>query len=64
MHELAIVKELPETAIEVLPALLLCKSCGKEFRLNDNIFICPECSSSDIRMKQEREIYLKNKEGE
>ena len=53
-----------EVAIEVLPAILFCKRCSKEFSLENNIFICPGCGSSDIEMKQGREIYVKSIEGE
>ena len=53
-----------EIAIEVLPAVLFCCSCKNESSLTDNTFICPGCGSSDIEMKQGREIYVKSIEGE
>ena len=53
-----------EIAIEVLPAVLFCSSCKNESSLTDNTFICPGCGSSDIEMKQGREIYVKSIEGE
>jgi hydrogenase nickel incorporation protein HypA/HybF len=53
-----------EIAIEVLPAILLCRSCGREFKLENNTFVCPGCGSSEIEMKQGREIYVKSIEGE
>jgi len=53
-----------EIAVEVLPAVLLCRSCTNEFNLEHNTFICPGCGSSDTEMKQGREIYVKSIEGE
>jgi hydrogenase nickel incorporation protein HypA/HybF len=58
------ISEGAEIDVEVLPVLLLCKTCGNEFSLADNTFVCTECDSSEIEIKQGKEIYVKSIEGE
>jgi hydrogenase nickel incorporation protein HypA/HybF len=38
--------------IEKVPILGKCRSCGREFEIEEYIFICPQCYAGDIEMTQ------------
>lgn len=37
-------------AIEEVPARIDCGGCGGEFQIDDPIFACPACGSTDVRL--------------
>ena len=44
--------------IETLPVKGCCNNCQKSFEVVEFIFICPNCSSSDINMNQGDELEI------
>jgi hydrogenase nickel incorporation protein HypA/HybF len=50
--------------IQEIPVVMECKSCGEEFKVEENTFICAKCASSDLVLKKGKEIILENIEGE
>ena len=50
--------------IEFLPVRMQCNQCSHEFEVNDNTFYCPKCNSSDLNLKQGKELLIKSIEGE
>jgi len=49
--------------IEV-PITVLCKACNKKTEVNDMIFVCPNCGSTDLDILNGKEIVLESIEGE
>lgn len=37
---------------------IYCDVCKEEFELNENVFLCPKCKSSDIKVIAGEELYL------
>ncbi len=58
----ALTKDTPlaesELRIETVPTRAVCRKCGHEFGVDDFVFICPRCESSqsDLISGQELEI--------
>jgi len=50
--------------IEKLPIIMICLDCKKEFKVQNQVYICPECSSVQLAMKSGRELIIENIEGE
>ncbi len=50
--------------IKVLKAKAKCKICSKDFAIEDYAFLCPECNSSDVEIKQGREMIIQTIEME
>jgi hydrogenase nickel incorporation protein HypA/HybF len=44
--------------IKMIRSKALCNSCGKNFRIKDLAYICPECSSADIKITAGREMIV------
>jgi len=42
--------------IEQVPVKGTCRSCGKDFEVNEFVFICPHCGSTEIDMTQGDEL--------
>jgi hydrogenase nickel incorporation protein HypA/HybF len=53
-----------ELIIEIVPVKMRCKNCGNDFELNDNLFACNFCDSSDLEIIQGKELFIKSIEGE
>ncbi len=49
-----------ELAIETLPIEGRCKSCKKEFPVEEYRFVCPECGHEDIEVLQGMELLVSN----
>ena len=58
----ATVRETPlartRLVIETIPILGVCRACGREFTVEDYLFICPACGGQDIRMAQGDELEI------
>jgi hydrogenase nickel incorporation protein HypA/HybF len=50
--------------IEILPVKMKCRICKDEFILDDDIFLCGRCGSSELDIIQGKELFLKSIEGE
>ena len=50
--------------VQELPVTMQCQTCRSEFLVEEQIFICPECSSTALHMLQGMEILLESVEGE
>jgi len=53
-----------ELIFEILPVVVVCRECRREFAIEDNIFICCNCSSSDMDIVQGKELFVKSIETE
>ena len=42
--------------IEQIPVKGKCRSCGKDFQIDDFVFLCPYCDSIDIDVMQGEEL--------
>jgi len=58
----ALVPETPlagaKLNIEEIPVRGNCRLCGKDFEVNEFVFVCPNCFSGDIEIKQGQELDL------
>jgi hydrogenase nickel incorporation protein HypA/HybF len=53
-----------ETDIEIIPVKMRCKSCGSNFQVDENSFVCIQCNSTDLEIIQGKELFIKSIEGE
>jgi hydrogenase nickel incorporation protein HypA/HybF len=53
-----------ETDIEIIPVKMRCKSCGSNFQVEENSFVCIQCNSTDLEIIQGKELFIKSIEGE
>ncbi len=58
------IAEGAELIIENVPVKMHCSGCGKEFTVEHNIFVCPECGSPRLELLEGQELIIKNIEGE
>jgi len=42
--------------IQWLPARGKCRVCGREFEIDDLVFLCPHCESADVELIQGEEL--------
>jgi len=50
--------------IEIIPVIMVCKDCGCEFNVSDNLFACHNCKSTDIEIVHGKELFIRSIEGE
>ena len=50
--------------IETVPLVARCSKCNVEFRVDENIFLCPECGDPAIKLISGRDLSIVNIEGE
>lgn len=50
--------------IEIIPVRSRCRMCNSEFNINDNVFLCNICRSTDLEIIQGKELFIKSIEGE
>lgn len=53
-----------ELGIEIIPVRLVCRICGEECSIRDNFFMCEKCASSDVEIREGKELFVKSIEGE
>ena len=58
------VAEDAELTIEIVEVRMYCKNCGNEFHVKDNLFACSNCSSTDLEIRNGKELFIKSIEGE
>jgi hydrogenase nickel incorporation protein HypA/HybF len=58
------VAENARVTIEIIPVKMKCIDCGNDFRVIDNKFACDVCGSTDLRIIQGKELFVKSIEGE
>ncbi|MFC1517918.1 hydrogenase maturation nickel metallochaperone HypA [Candidatus Margulisiibacteriota bacterium] len=49
---------------EEVPVKVKCRSCQKEFGVENNIFVCPNCASGELDLLQGKELFLVSLEGD
>ena len=52
-----------ELIIEIVPARGWCRSCGKDFIIENWEFICPECGKTEIAVLSGKELEIVEVEG-
>ena len=50
--------------IEEVPIKVHCKTCGDEFIIERNTYICPKCQGTKLEVLSGKEILIKSIEGE
>lgn len=50
--------------IEIKPVKLECRKCQAEFTISENLFVCVQCGSDNIVIKEGKELFVKSIEGE
>jgi hydrogenase nickel incorporation protein HypA/HybF len=45
-------------AVEFVPIVARCRSCGKEFQIEDLLFFCPICRSAQIEIVSGNELQV------
>jgi hydrogenase nickel incorporation protein HypA/HybF len=58
------VAEDAELSIEIIKVRMYCKNCGSEFQVNDSLFSCSNCSSTDLEIRSGKELFIKSIEGD
>ena len=58
------VAEDAEVNIEIVPVKMKCMNCGNDFHVTENRFACGNCDSTDLRIIQGKELFIKCIEGE
>lgn len=58
------VAEDSELSIEIVKVRAYCKNCGNEFEVKDNLFACSNCSSTDLEIRNGKELFVKSIEGD
>lgn len=53
-----------ELSIEIVPVKMQCVTCGKNFKVKENLFRCSGCGSADLKIVQGKELFIKSMEGE
>jgi len=50
--------------IEIVPVKMKCKNCGNDFKIEENLFACKACNSTDLEIIHGNELFIKSIEGE
>jgi hydrogenase nickel incorporation protein HypA/HybF len=58
------VAEGAELDIEIVPVIMKCLNCGNDFQVEENLFVCNICSSTDLGIIHGKELFIKSIEGE
>lgn len=58
------IAEDAELSIEIIKVKMNCVQCGCNFHLNENLFKCCRCGSTDIKIINGKELFVKSIEGE
>lgn len=53
-----------EIDIEIIPVKMECSKCGNDFLVKDYLFECSNCGSTDLKMINGKELFIKSIEGE
>ena len=53
-----------ELSIEVVPVIIKCRSCEKYLQVEDGMFYCNLCGSTDVNVIQGKELFINSIEGE
>jgi len=50
--------------IKLIPVVVWCESCKKQFAVDDNVYICPICGNTSLQVLTGKEIILESIDGE
>jgi hydrogenase nickel incorporation protein HypA/HybF len=53
-----------ELDIEIVPVIMSCLNCKNDFLVEENLFACNICGSTDLGIKQGKELFIKSIEGD
>lgn len=53
-----------ELDIEIVKVKMKCVNCGNIFRVQENLFACSICASTDLLIISGKELFIKSIEGE
>ncbi len=53
-----------ELVIKPIPVTLLCQDCKKQFEVQENFYVCPECNGVSLECLTGKEIILESVDGE
>jgi hydrogenase nickel incorporation protein HypA/HybF len=53
-----------ELDIEIVPVVMSCLKCNNDFRVEENLFACSKCGSTDLEIIHGKELFIKSIEGE
>lgn len=45
-------------AIQAVPVHAVCRACGRQFDVEDLVFLCPGCGSVDVEVTQGQEMQI------
>lgn len=53
-------------ALEIIdvPIRMRCQSCGKDFEVERNTYICPYCDATGVQLLSGKEVFIERIEGE
>lgn len=58
------IAESASLGMTFVPAKAVCRTCGREFIVDDNFFICEGCSGIDVDVIEGKELLIDTMEGE
>jgi hydrogenase nickel incorporation protein HypA/HybF len=53
-----------ELSMEIVPVKMKCIDCGIDFQVRENLFVCSNCGSNDLKIIHGKELFIKSIEGE
>jgi hydrogenase nickel incorporation protein HypA/HybF len=58
------VAENADLNIEIIPIKMKCIDCGNDFKIEENLFVCNICGSTNLEIREGKELFIKSLEGE
>jgi hydrogenase nickel incorporation protein HypA/HybF len=58
------IAENAEIDLEIKTVKMKCCKCGNDFSIKESRFVCENCGSSDLKMVNGKELFVKSIEGE
>jgi hydrogenase nickel incorporation protein HypA/HybF len=53
-----------ELNIELVPILVKCQNCHKDFEVEENVYICPHCQGTNLTILSGQDIVLESIHGD
>ena len=52
-----------ELIISIIPITVVCHDCKKQFTVEENIYICPDCEGASLEILTGKEVVLESIDG-